>query len=121
MKTKLNADLYEFFSRNVPKLPGESDQGWKERIKNNPALVEQQINKAPFAEQLRLVAMRRALAVAGGKRSASATAGANNRNDLADSYRQDFIGDTASRKKFAADMVKFLDNADCWPWPTPKA
>lgn len=110
MKTKLNADLYEFFSRNVPKLPGESDQSWKDRLKNNPGLVEQEIRKAPFAEQLRLVAMRRALAVAGGKRSSAATAGPNNSGKVAAAYEKDFISNDAARKKFAADMVNFLDS-----------
>ncbi len=111
MKTKLNAELYDFFSRNVPKLPGESDQSWKERIKNNPGLVDQQIRKAPFSEQLKLVAMRRALAVAGGQRTATGTSGPNNSRGVASAYEQDFFRSEESRKKFATDMVNFLDSA----------
>jgi hypothetical protein len=55
--------------------------------------------------------MRRALAVAGGRRTGSAFGGPNNRHDVADRYRQDHIGDSQSRKKFATDMVNFLEDA----------
>ena len=118
MKTRLNADLFDFFSRNVPKLEGETDQSWKERLKNNPNLVEQQIRKSPFAEQLRLVAMRRALAVAGGQRTGAAAAGPNNSGQIAERYKQDFLADAQSRQKFANDMVNFLDVAFEYGSPT---
>ena len=95
----------------MPKLPGESDQIWRERLKNNPRLVDQQIRKEPISEQLKLVVMRRALAVAGGQRTATGASGPNNSRGIAAAYEQDFFRSDDSRKKFAADMVSFLDSA----------
>jgi hypothetical protein len=92
---KVNDDLIHFYGQNIiPKLPNETDMHWLARIKGNPvslSLVKIAINKAPLSEQIRLLAMRRAQAVAGDQRSYAAAAGPNNAATMAGRYQQDLL------------------------------
>lgn len=125
-RTRINADVFEFFTRSFRQAQNESVEQFKQRIKRDPLLamkVEEALRNAPMAEQIKLAAMRRALAVAGGRRTGSITgAGPNNlpgltplfeqpEDPIAARYTADFRSSPEARKKFAADMVNFLDTA----------
>jgi len=114
-KLKLHQDLYDFYQHKVPHLPGESEDDWKKRIKDNPGLIREMIERAPLDEQIRLIAMRRALAVAGGQRLGSGQAGPN--RPVAEAYEKDFFSDDAARKKFAEEQARFL--VDSFDYQTP--
>ncbi|WP_375444808.1 hypothetical protein [uncultured Fibrella sp.] len=112
MNLKLRDDLIEFYGRIIPKNPGENPQQWFRRISSDPALLEkvkQKIRAAPFNEQIRLAAMRRALAVAGGQRSITGVSGPNNAATAASAYTNDFLRNDQARAKFAREMIDFLD------------
>jgi hypothetical protein len=116
---KLHADLVQFYQEKIPRLPHETNEQLRGRIKANPALLQNVINAAPLSEQIRLLAMRRALAVAGGKRTGGAAAGPNNATTMAPRYVQDVLGrDAASRARFAEEQVKFLEEAFTYDTPT---
>ena len=128
-RTRINADVFEFFTRSFRQAQNESVEQFKQRIKRDPLLamkVEEALRNAPMAEQIKLAAMRRALAVAGGRRTGSITgAGPNNlpgltplfeqpEDPIAARYTADFRSSPEARKKFATDMVAFLDTAFDW-------
>src|SRR5262245_32658197 len=118
-RSKLHSDLVQFYQQKIPKVPGESDAQWRQRIKDDPSLLKSVLAGASFDEQIRLVAMRRALAAAGGQRRGAAAAGANNASTMAARYRDDTVGrDEGSRARFAAEQVKFLEEAFDYGSPT---
>src|SRR5262249_32507868 len=109
---RVHADIIQFYQQKIPKLQGETNDQWRERIRLNPGLLQDVLAMASFDEQIRLVAMRRALAAAGGQRTGAAAAGPNNASSMAPRYQQDTMGsDNVSRAHFAAEQVKFLDEA----------
>ena len=122
--SKIHTDLYEFYSRNVPKIPGETPEAWKKRLLENPELVERHIKLAPMGEQIRLLAMRRALAMAGGQRSYEASKldkdGKIERDDRVNAAVSKRFGDDTLKKgsKFESEQLKFL--RDAFEYGTPK-
>jgi hypothetical protein len=114
---QVNADVFEFFTRFIPKQQNESLKQFKERVMRDPVLslkVEAALRNAPVAEQIKLAAMRRSLAVAGGQR----TGGGPVVNPVAEHYTADFRSSPEARKKFAADIVNFLDTGFDYSSPT---
>ncbi|MES2184859.1 MAG: hypothetical protein V4505_09960 [Pseudomonadota bacterium] len=114
---QVNTDVFEFFTRFIPKQQNESLKQFKDRVMRDPVLslkVEEALRNAPMAEQIKLAAMRRALAVAGGQR----TGGSPVATPVAGSYTADFRGSPEARKKFAADIVNFLDTGFDYSSPT---
>jgi hypothetical protein len=110
-KSRVHEDIIQFYQAKVPKLPGETDDRWRDRIKRNPSLLKQQL-KGTFDEQIKLVAMRRALAVAGGQRTGASAGGPNNASSMASRYVKDTMGsDDASRTRFAEEQIRFLNEA----------
>jgi len=112
MNLKLQTDMIEFYGRIIPKLDRETPQAWLLRITTDRALldkVKQAIRAAPFSEQIKLAAMRRALAVAGGQRSVTGVAGPNNAATMASAYKNDFMSSEQARSQFAREMINFLD------------
>ncbi len=104
---QVNADVFEFFTRFIPRQQNESPKQFKDRVMRDPVLklkVEEALRNAPFSEQIKLAAMRRALAVAGGRRTGGGPAA-----PVAEQYDKDLRSSPEARKKFAADIVNFLD------------
>jgi hypothetical protein len=115
---KIHEDIVQFYTAKIPKLPGESNDQWLDRIKNNPSLLKEQIAKATPGEEMKLLAMRRALAVAGGQRTGAAAGGPNNASTMARRYQEDMMGfDDASRARFADEQIRFLDEAFSYSSP----
>lgn len=115
---KIHEDIVQFYTAKIPKLRGESNDQWLDRIKNNPSLLKEQIAKAPPGEEMKLLAMRRALAVAGGQRTGAAAGGPNNASTMARRYQEDMMGfDDASRARFADEQIRFLDEAFSYSSP----
>lgn len=111
IRSKAHADLVDFYRKKVPKLPGEADQAWQARIEANPGLVKEALRTASPSEQIKLLAMRRALAMAGGRRAGGA-AGPNNVGTASARFLQDTVGvDHASRERFARAQIEFLKEA----------